>query len=358
MRIVQLVETLEVGGLERVAVDLALGLRRAGHWAGVYCFFHAGPLQRELAEQGIPVTEFHKDKQGNPSTVWAMARQLRDDRADVLHGHNPGVHHAAALAKAIARVPVCLNTRHSATTSQGVPYQERYFRMARPLTSHVVFVCDYVRKLVAPRLDFPESRVSVIRNGVAVERFLANPASPGEHRPLRFGTIGRLVPAKGHSVLIDAFTRIASRLPEAELQIFGYGPMQEELGALIRRNNMQGRIRLEGPTSDSAATLSTLDVFVFSSVNEGLPLVILEAMAAGLPVVSTRIGGVPEVAPEHTVAWYCDPGDPEGLAHAMLDAAAGNLAARGSEARRLAGQQFGIDKMCAAYASLYERLLR
>ena len=359
MRIVQLVETLEVGGLERVAVDLALALHAAGHWVGVYCFFGAGPLRAELDAKGIPVTEFHKDRHGNATLVWSMVRQLRRDRVEILHGHNPGVHHAAALAKAVARVPVCVSTRHSTTTSQGHPYQERYFRLARPLTDHVVFVCDYVRKVLAPRLQYPRSRCSVILNGIAIERFLRQPASPGGARPrLRFGTVGRLVPAKGHAVLIEAFARIAGRIPQAELQIHGYGPLQNELEAQVRRLGMQDRIRLEGRALDTAATLQPLDVFVFSSLYEGLPLAILEAMAAGLPIVSTRVGGVAEVAPEGSVAWFCEAGDPDDLAKAMLAAAhSADLAEMGREGRRLAKAHFGIAEMCRNYTALYGKLL-
>jgi len=359
MRIVQLVETLEVGGLERVAVDLALALRAAGHWVGVYCFFSAGPLRRELDAAGIPVTEFHKDRHRNAALVWSMARQLRRDHVHILHGHNPGVHHAAALAKAIARVPVCVNTRHGAVSSQGRPYQERYFRLVRPFTEHVVFVCDYVRQLLGPQVRYPASRCSVILNGIATERFLQHPASPGEARPrLRFGTIGRFVPAKGQSVLIEAFATVAPRIPQAELHIYGYGALQGDLEAQVRRLGLPDRVHLEGPTADAAKTLQSLDVFVLSSLSEGLPLVILEAMAAGLPIVATRVGGVPEVAPENSVAWFCEPGDSADLAKAMLAASGSTaLADMGREARRLAAAQFGIAGMCGNYAALYAKLL-
>src|SRR5512142_267632 len=136
MRIVQFVENLEVGGLERLAVDLVLAQRAAGHDCAVYCLFGAGPLKKDLDAAGIPVVEFHKELRSKASVVWAMTQQLRRDRAGILHGHNPGVHHFAAVAARLAGVPVCLNTRHSATSSTGAPYQERYFRWVQPLTSH------------------------------------------------------------------------------------------------------------------------------------------------------------------------------------------------------------------------------
>ena len=351
-------ETLETGGLERMAVDLALAQRAAGHQVSVYCLFSAGPLRKELDGRGIPVREFHKPQHSNAALAWSMARQLRSDGAEVLHGHNPGVHHAAAVAKVLAGAAVCVNTRHSAANSQGVPYQERYFRLVEPLTDHVVFVCEEVRNRLLPRLRYRPEKCSVIWNGVATERFSKHPASPGALRPrIRFGTVGRLVPAKGHAVLIEAFAKVAQQLPGAELHIYGYGPLEQELRDLAARLGMEGRITLEGRAEDPAAALESLDLFVLSSLNEGLPLVIMEAMAAGLPVVSTRVGGVPEVAPEHVAAWYCEPGDVDGLARALAAAArGGELEARGAEARRLASQ-YDIARMSARYEALYDRLL-
>jgi glycosyltransferase involved in cell wall biosynthesis len=198
----------------------------------------------------------------------------------------------------------------------------------------------------------------VILNGIPMESFLARPAAPGSRLPrIRFGTIGRLVPAKAHSILIDAFARVSRSIPAAELSIFGYGSLDAELAGQIARLGLEARVRLEGRTGDSPGALADLDVFVLSSVSEGLPLVILEAMAAGLPIVSTSVGGVPEVLPEES-AWLCPPGDTEALARAMLQAAeSGDLRERGETARRVATASCGLEHMARRYEELYRRLL-
>jgi len=234
VRIVQLVENLEVGGLERLDGDLAIAQKQSGHQAIVYCLHDSGPLAETLEEASIPVVAFRKAAGFSMGTILAMARSLRGHQVDVIHGHNPGVH-PYALSARIARVPVCVNTRHSALTSKDVPYQERYFR---------------------------------------------------------------------------------------------------------------------GRTNDSPGALAGLDVFVLSSVNEGLPLVILEALAAGLLVVSTNVGGIPEVLPKES-SWLCPPGDAAALAAAMLQAAAcGDLRERGAISRRIAS-----DQMVRHYEAPYRRLL-
>jgi glycosyltransferase involved in cell wall biosynthesis len=298
-----------------------------------------------------------------------MAKRLREDRADIIHGHNPGVHHYAALAARLAGVPVCINTRHSVTTSTGVPYQERFFRWVKPLTSHVVFVCDFVRRGLEPKLAYPPEKCSTILNGIPLAPFLAHPASPGRRPWIRFGTIGRLVPAKGHSILIDAFARVCQIAPprelgiesscesSCELSIYGYGDLHQDLRAQIARLGLEGRARLEGRTENSAATLQDFDVFVFSSVNEGLPLVILEAMAAGLPIVTTDVGGISEVLPKES-GWLCPSGDAEALAGAMLQAGnCADLRQRGEAARRLAASNYGIEHTAGRYENLYRSLL-
>jgi glycosyltransferase involved in cell wall biosynthesis len=358
LRIVQLVEDLELGGLERVATDLALAQQRAGHQLLVYCLHGAGRLAPGLEAAGIPVAPFSKARGFSMNTILAMGKRLRADRVDVIHGHNPGVHHYAALAARLAGVPVCVNTRHSAVTSKGLPYQDRYFRWMKPLTAQVVFVCDFVRQGLEKKLGYPPEKCSVILNGIPLAEFLAHPASPGSRRPrIRFGTIARMVPAKAHSVLIDAFARVRRTAPDAELSIYGYGPLEDEIRSQIDRLGLEASIHLEGRTADSAAALSDLDVFVLSSVTEGLPLVILEAMATGLPIVSTNVGGIPEVLPSES-AWLCPPGDPEALAAAMLQAIdCRDLRERGESGRRLAAASYGLEHMAARYEDLYRRLL-
>jgi glycosyltransferase involved in cell wall biosynthesis len=358
VRIVQLVEDLQLGGLERLAGDLALAQKQSGHQVLVYCLYGSGPLAASLETAGVPVVPFQKSPGFSMSTVLAMAKRLRQDRVEVIHGHNPGVHHYAALAARLAGAPVCVNTRHSATNSQGLPYQERYFRWVKPLTSQVIFDCDFVRRALESKLGYPAKKCSVILNGIPLAPFLARPAHPGSRRPrFRFGTVGRLVPAKGHAILIEAFARVSRAVPEVELSIYGYGALQDELASQIARLGLDGRARLEGRTNDSPATLQDMDVFVFSSVNEGLPLVILEAMAAGLPIITTDVGGIPEIASTES-AWLCRPGDAEALASAMLHAVnCKDLLQRGEIARRVASSTYGLEHMAARYQELYLRLL-
>ena len=119
MRIVQLVEHLEMGGLERLVVDLAVAHKTAGHQPLIYCLHEPGMLAAEARAADIPVTAFHKRPGFSWRTLWDLTRQLRRDAPEVLHTHNPGVHHYGALAACLARVPAVANTRHGPASSGG-----------------------------------------------------------------------------------------------------------------------------------------------------------------------------------------------------------------------------------------------
>jgi glycosyltransferase involved in cell wall biosynthesis len=359
MRIVQLVETLETGGVERIAVDLALAQKRAGDSPMLYCMFTGGPLADEARTAGIPVTEFHKEPGFSARMLFMLARQLRRDAADVVHTHNPGVHHYGAVSAWMARVPAVVNTRHGPATSFGRAYQERYFRAVMPLTDRVVFVCEDSRRYLVEKRGLASRKSEVIINGIELGAFLEKPAASMSASPrVRFGAVGRMVPVKAQSILIDAFAQLSRKLPAAELRIVGGGPLEDELKEQTRKAGLDGRIRIEGLNHCIADVLQELDIFVMSSTSEGLPLVILEAMAAGLPVVSTRIGGVPEVAPEGDVSVLCTPGSASDLAEAMYKAATScDLACMGKKAREMAIAKFSLDQMWRSYQAVYAEAL-
>ena len=239
-----------------------------------------------------------------------------------LHTHNPAVHHYGAVAAWMARVPAVVNTRHGPAPSSRGAYQERYSRAVMPLTDRVVFVCEDSRRYLEKR-GLASSKSTVIVNRNRARRFSRErPAAPMSASPrVRFGAVGRMVPVKAHSILIDAFVELNGKLPDAELRIVGGGPLENDLKERARKAGLNSRIRIEGLNPSIADVLRELDIFVMSSISEGLPLVILEAMAAGLPVVSTRVGGVREVAPEGDVSVLCVPGSASDLAEAMYQAA-------------------------------------
>lgn len=356
MRIVQIVEDLRVGGLERMAVDLAIAHRAAGHDSRIYCLQERGDLAEEAEAAGIPVTAFFKKPGFSPQIVLALAEHLMQDRPHVLHGHNSGVHHYAALSAKLAGVPVVVNTRHGVSMSNGKPFDDRWFRRVWPITSGVAYVSAHSQRHYESEQILPADKGTVILNGIRLDAYRERYASPDPKR-LVMGTVGRLVPVKGHVHLIDAFAQVAPDLPHATLRIIGYGPLEEELRKQIDHHGLTDRVTLLGPRSDIAEQLAQLDLFVFSSLSEGLPMTTLEALAAGLPIVSTRVGGIPEVAPAPDFAWFAEPADPTGLAERILQASQADLAAMGRRARERAFALYSVEAMQQNYERWYRSLL-
>jgi glycosyltransferase involved in cell wall biosynthesis len=357
MRITQLVVNLEIGGLERLAIDLARQQQLSHHDPRIYCLFQAGPLADEAASLGIPVVTFDKPKGLSLRTIRRIARQLRQDRTQVLHTHNAVVHHYGVLAAKLARVPVIVNTQHGTGTLTADPKLARIFRRLLPWTDLVAMVSEGVRSNMVEHRGVPLRKTRVILNGVPLAKFENCQAAPGSRRPLiRFGAVGRLVAAKDHRTLLEAFSRVLTELPEAELHIAGDGPLRPDIEALIASLRLSNPVSLHGAVSDIGPFLSTLDVFVLSSVTEGLPISLLEAMAAGLPVVTTRVNGVIDTA-SPDFAEFCDPGQPEQLAQAMLRMARKpDLASIGDTARK-AARAYGVEQTASHYEHIFEKLL-
>ena len=191
-----------------------------------------------------------------------------------------------------------------------------------------------------------------------LDKFTANPAQPTAHLPrFRVGCVGRLVPAKDHVTLIRSFAMVNAAMPEAELHILGDGPCRTAISQTAESLGIANRVFLHGASLNVSGFLSTLDLFVLSSIDEGLPISLMEAMAAGLPVVSTLLPGLTELAPASVIAGYCNPGQPESLAEQILCAARRrDLPALGEAARRWA-QKFGIRETWHNYQAVFETSL-
>ena len=368
MRIVQFVNNLDMGGLERFVLDIAQCQRAEGHQPAIYCLTHPGRLAAEAEKSGIEVHSFDKAAGPHPGTLWKIARKLRVDRPDVLHSHNHLVHHYAVIAGRLAGVPVLVNTRHgserimaSSPTGSSVgtnPVDKRsdiIYRATVPFVDCVVLISEATRRFYVQHRGVPASKTRVILNGARLEKFLASPASPGAAPPrIRFGTAARLVPVKDHYTLLRAFAAVVQEVPHAELAIAGDGPLRKELEAFTKELNLTDRVTFTGALPDTPKFLSELDIFVLSSLSEGLPISLLEAMAAGLPVVSTRAGGVDEVAVEGQNAFLAQPADVEGLAQAMIKMAKrSDLAEMGALGREMVKTRFRIEQSWAEYHKLF-----
>ena len=171
--------------------------------------------------------------------------------------------------------------------------------------------------------------------------------------------VARMAPDKDHDTLLAAFQRTALEIPAAELWLVGDGPRLGAVRELAGRLLPEGRVKFLPPREDLRPLLHQASLLALSSKTEALPNVVLEAMAAGLPVVATRVGGVPELVVQGRTGWLVDPGDPPGLAKALSQVLTepDRRRALGREGRERACQEFSLETMTHRYESVLERLL-
>ncbi len=358
MRIAQVVNSLEVGGLERLAVDLAVTQKGQGHSPYIFCIARRGALADDAEYQGIPVRTLAKAGGFSPSTIWRLASDFRRLKIELVHTHNAVIHHYGVLAARLAGISAVVNTQHGIGSVNADHRLDRIYRAMLPFTKVIVGVSEQTRQHIVRERGVPERKSRTIRNGIPVAKFRSSPASPGRHLcRLTLGTVGRLVPAKDHATLIEAFALVRRTIPHAELRIAGGGCLHSSLDQQINTLSLGHCVTLAGELSDIGGFLSDLDVFVLSSVTEALPVALLEAMAVGLPIVSTRVGGIGEVALDGVVAEYCDPSDPIALATAILKVSSPDILVKMGAASYLCAGERDLLQTWLEYERLFETLL-
>lgn len=326
-----------------------------------------GPLRTGFGPdvRVVPMAETHPPDKWN---ALRMARLFRALAPDIVHTRNWTCIDAVIGAR-LARVPVVIQGEHGrdALDPEGQnPVRRRVRRLLGPLVTEFVTVSRDLARWLIEDVRIPARKVSSICNGVDTERFRPGDREAGRRAlgvsPGTFvvGTVGRLDPVKDHVGLIRAFLdlEITAGTP-ATLVIVGDGPMQRELEALVKELGAGERVRLCGERDDVPQALRGFDLFVLPSVGEGISNAILEAMATGLPVVATRVGGNPELVADGVTGALVEARATPPLSSAIARYRNDPALARrhGEAARARALHEFSFARMLAGYRDLYRRSL-
>jgi glycosyltransferase involved in cell wall biosynthesis len=364
VRIAFCITELDPGGAERALVRIVCGLNRQRWSPHVYCLAHRGPLADELEAAGIPVTCLGARSGADVMVVLRLASVLRRFRPDIVqtfmfHGNMVG-----RLAAWWARVPVVVAGVR--VVEPDARWRMRLDRWTNRLVSHTVCVSHAVADRYHT-MGFRHDQSTVVSNGVDVERFAQASAAdlrefgiPADAQRVIF--VGRLHPQKGWRHLLAAFSQVNREFPEGakpHLLIAGDGPERALVVSEISRLGLNERVHLAGWQRDVAPLLRAADVFVLSSLWEGMPNVLLEAMAAGLPCVATSVEGVAELIIPGETGRLVAPGDEPALAaeiSALLTdrEAATRLAAAGQAHVR---QRFTWEQTVRGFESVWRRML-
>ncbi|MBW1992598.1 MAG: glycosyltransferase family 4 protein, partial [Deltaproteobacteria bacterium] len=340
VRLAFLLQDLKFGGTQTQTLELASRLDRSRFHPEIWLLIAGDDLAPAARQRGLELVWISRQPRVNPICLARLWRHLKRQPVDLLMLLTVVPNVWGRILGRLAGVPLIIGNCRG-----GAP-QRQHERWLWPLAHHLISNSRAEKAFLTDRCRVPRHRVTVIPNGVDVEYFSPWPADDPPHR-LVILSVGRLVRQKGHDTLLAAFRRVARQIPQAELWIVGEGPRLPALEDQAGHFLASGRIRLLPPRGDLRPLFQEATLFVLASNWEGLPNVILEAMAAGLPVVATEVGGVPEAVVPGRTGWLVPPGDPEALAEAIREALAAPETRKtfGRQARQRVKHNFSLADM-------------
>jgi len=352
-----LVTTFDRGGAEKIVARCATGLPREKY--GIQAAALRGQSQaaaRDLARAGIPTHDLAMAWKTDVRVVARLARLLRRERIQILFTF---MFHPTLLGRLVGRacgVPVRLSSERIMGW-EGIG-RRLLNRWTVPLATHVVAVSDRVATHAAREFRIPADRLTTIPNGVDLDHFRPVRRGGEAARPV-IGCTARLHAKNDHATLLRAFALVNARWPDVRLLLVGRGPEEARLRGLTHTLGISSRVHFLGEQADVAPSLQQLDLYVQSSVAEGIPNSVLEAMAVGLPVVATSVGGTPEIVVDGETGLLVPPGNPPALAEAMLTLLADRerVEAFGRAGRARVEAHFGEGLMLRRMEALLDRLV-
>jgi sugar transferase (PEP-CTERM/EpsH1 system associated) len=358
LHICHIVLSLEPGGLENGVVNVVNGLDPVEFRSSVCCLQRAGEFAGRLRSD-VAVASMGLRPGNDPWMPLRVARLLRRWDVDIVHTRNAEPFFYGFLAGRLAGVPAVVHSEH------GRVFPEKRGRAwaQRLLLRHVdaaFSVSEQLRSDLVRELHVPADRFEVLHNGVDVARFgrgrvRAPPldASSG----LLIGSVGRLAAVKNYALLLQAMARLPLT-PSCRLVLIGDGPERAALSRLAGQLGLETRVEFRGHRDDVPQLLQALDLFVLPSLSEGMSNTVLEAMAVGLPILASDVGGNRELIEPGRSGMLFPPGDVAALAEQLvLLLGSPELRAKlGAAAARRARTEFSIEAMLGRYASLYRRV--
>lgn len=351
-------------GAEVQVCSLACAQHRQGVQVEVI-LFNPGELEVRLRQAGVSVAVYDERRYSALALSWRLLRHMQRSRPDVVHTHR---HKENVLGSAAARLvgASSLRTVHGRDEANIMPWRldKRLYRWldwacGRWLQQRVVAVSEQLADELVVR--FPPQRIQVIGNGIDIEGLVEAVAEsvelPGQPGRIRIGFVGRLVPVKRIDVFLRAAQRLQQLQPERfEFYVIGDGPQRTLCQQLIQQLELADHVHVLGFRADAAALLARMHLLLMTSDHEGLPMTLLEAMALGVPIVASAVGGVPQALAR------CGRLVPAQDAEAYADAVLGSLAdpavnqQQVQRASKRVRELYSAERCSDSYVQLYRRL--
>ncbi|MEO7494753.1 MAG: TIGR03088 family PEP-CTERM/XrtA system glycosyltransferase [Massilia sp.] len=368
--IVHLIYRLDFGGLENLMVERINRMPAKAYRHAIVCLTDYTGFAKKISKPGVGLYALHKQPGLSLGTHAALFKLLRRLKPAILHSYNLSAIEYAPVALA-AGVPVRINGAHGRDAADPQGRNKKHNALRRAMVPF--YDCCYANS--ADMLEWnrsvikvPDHKSRLLANGIDTDKFhpRSDPQSPRPHgfgaECIVIGTVGRIQDVKNHASLVDAFIALRERLPEQRdklrLAIVGDGPLLPALRAKVEQAGIAELVWLPGARNDVADILRSLDIFAMSSIAEGTPGSALEAMASGLPVVGTRVGGIPEVIDDGVTGALVPASHPQAMAAAFEPYVRqlGLAPRHGAAGRQRVLNKYNMTAMVAGYQSLYDAL--
>mgnify|MGYP001040938267 CR=1 FL=1 len=324
-KVLHLITELNTGGAQKALVRLLARLDRQRFSPAVVCLYNGdGAVSHEIRDLGVPVTDLGMTAKWRWDAFWRLYRLLRRERPVILHTWMFHANLPGRLLGQVVGIPVVITSRRNVNIGGSI--REWLTRWTAGLDDKVIAVCEQARQAEIERAQIPPQKVVTIHNGCDVKGFSQVPAEASAQ--IRealaippdvslIGSIGRLHPQKDFAALLTAVPKIQEQNPDIHLLLVGEGELRDDLEAQSQLTGLARLVTFAGYRTEIPEILGALDVFVLPSLWEGMPNVVLEAMAAGLSVVATAVGGTPEVVVDGITGLLVPPYDSDALAEAI-----------------------------------------
>jgi glycosyltransferase involved in cell wall biosynthesis len=371
-RVLHVLSGCTVGGCEQHVLALLTRLNRERFEPWLACFEaepdEATPMIPLFRAGGVRTVDLRARRRMDPAAFWRFGQLLRRGRFDIVHTHSFRTELGSVLwGRVPGLAPIVVRTVHNVDDEY---VNQPYATMSR-LSAHgldrIVAISDAVAEYLRQDAALPDEKVVRIYYGIDPSPFqpeLLPPSRRPDDDPRRRPTIGvvaRLAPQKGHRVLFDALPTVRAAIPDVYARLVGHEELSTtaELRAYAVERGVSDLVAFEGFRPDVAQVMADLDVFVLPSLWEGFGLVLLEAMAAGRPVVASAVGPIPEIVVDGVTGLLVPPGDPAALADAIVRLLRDPelAAALGRAGRARVERELRVDTMVARTESLYDELL-
>ncbi len=354
IKTVLLLQDLELGGTQRHALELARRLDPSRFETEIWTLMGGGDFLPRARQYGLAVRQLSLARAVGPGGLWGLWRGLSRFRPQVLMALTVVPNIWGRVLGRLSRVPVVV-----ANCRGGDDLWRQHEALLKHLAHFHICNARALKQALMTRYRLPEGRIEVIPTGVDTEYFAPVAGTPVAPRTCVILCLARLAPIKDHETLIRAFEIVHREHPHARLRLVGDGELRERLAARLCASPAREAMELLPGVPDPRPHFAAADVVALSSENEGMPNVLLEAMAMGLPCVGTAVGGVPEVIRSGRTGFVVSKKEPEALAQALGELVANEELRRcfGEAGRRIAQAEHSLTSVAGRHADILERLV-